>query len=133
MAGGSLEALAAMPLVERWEHVFRCYIAEIRRRPTTHEILAWELMERSEVTARLEEVRERRGLELMKALARDAPSHIDVAAVSSLFASSVHYLALRARQIRVFNGIDLRTEEGWTRLFEAARTLFLAALRPPTS
>jgi AcrR family transcriptional regulator len=131
MAGGSLEELTAMPLRERWRQALKQYIAELRRRPTTQEILAWELIERSEVTARLEEVRERRGLQLMKALAHDAPHGVDVAAVAALFASSVHYLLLRARKIRVFNGIDLRTEEGWNRLEGSAMAMILGALNLP--
>jgi AcrR family transcriptional regulator len=129
MAGGSLEALAAMPLVDRWAHALSSYIHELRRRPATQEILAWELVERSEVTARLEEVRERRGLQLMKVLAHDAPRGVDVVAVSALFASSVHYLVVRARQIRVFNSIDLRTEDGWSRLRAAAMSMVLGALQ----
>jgi AcrR family transcriptional regulator len=129
MAGGSTAELAAMPLLQRWEHALTHYVAEIRKRPATQEIMAWELIERNEVTAKLEEVRERRGLQLMKALAFDAPPHVDVAAVSAIFASSVHYLVLRARQIRVFNGVDLRAEEGWTRLQNAALSMILGALR----
>lgn len=128
MAGGSLEDLAAMPRRERWRHALGRYIAELRKRPTTQEILAWELIERSEVTARLEEVRERRGLQLMKALAHDVPQGVDVPAVAALFASSVHYLLLRARKIRVFNGIDLRTEEGWSRLEGSAMAMILGAV-----
>jgi AcrR family transcriptional regulator len=129
MAGGSTVELAAMPLAQRWQHVLTHYVAEIRKRPATQEIMAWELIERNEVTAKLEEVRERRGLQLMKALAFDAPPHVDVAAVSALFASSVHYLVLRARLIRVFNGVDLRAEEGWARLQDAALSMILGALR----
>jgi AcrR family transcriptional regulator len=129
MAGGPLAELAAMPLVRRWEHALSCYVKELRKRPMTQEILAWELVERNEVTARLEDVREKRGLQLMKALAHDAPHGVDVPGVSAVFASSVHYLLLRARRIRVFNGIDLRTDEGWTRLERAASSMVLGALR----
>ena len=130
MAGGSLDALAAMPLRARWKHVLHHYVAELRRRPLTQEILAWELSERNEVTARLEEVRERRGLVISTALAKDLPAGVDVAALVGFFASAVHYLLLRARKIRVFNGIDLRTDEGWARLEAAATVMILAALRP---
>jgi AcrR family transcriptional regulator len=133
MAGGSLEALAAMPLLVRWEHAFSRYVMEIRKRPTTLEILAWELVERNELTAKLEEVRERRGLTLIKVLAYDVPPHVDVAAVSSLFSSGIHYLALRARQIRVFNSIDLRSEEGWARLQRTALGMVIGLLRTPPS
>jgi AcrR family transcriptional regulator len=130
MAGGSLERLAAMPIRERWKHALSCYVSEIRKRPATQAILAWELVERNELTARLEDVRERRGLQVIKVLAHDAPPGVDVAAVSALFAASVHYLVLRARQIRIFNGIDLRTQQGWERLAAAATTMVLGALQP---
>lgn len=128
MAGGPLEALTALPLPARVEQIVRSYIHQLRMRPLTQEILAWELYERNEVTIKLEDVRERRGLALMMSLARDLPPTIDLAAVSAVLASGVHYLLLRARRIRVFNGINLRTEEGWSRLESAARAMVIGAL-----
>ena len=128
MAGGPLGELGALPLSDRVARVVHSYIGQLRARPLTQEILAWELSERNEVTARLEEVRERRGLELMVVLARDLPPTVDVAGVASILAGAVHYLLLRARRIRVFNGIDLRTEEGWDRLEAAARAMVIGAL-----
>jgi AcrR family transcriptional regulator len=128
MAGEPLDTLAARPFDERWQRALGAYLAALRKRPTTLEILAWELVERNEVTARLEDVRERRGLQLMRALAHDAPRGADVAAVSSIFSAAVHYLLVRARHIRVFNGIDLRTDEGWSRLQEAATAMVRGAL-----
>jgi AcrR family transcriptional regulator len=130
MAGGSLDELAALPLRERWEQAIHHYIEQLRKRPLTQEILAWELSERNEVTARLEDVRERRSLALMKILAVGLPAGVDLPAVAGLYASSVHYLLVRARKIRVFNGIDLRTAEGWTRLEAAAKAMVLGALHP---
>jgi AcrR family transcriptional regulator len=131
MAGGPLGELGALPLAARVARVVHSYIGQLRARPLTQEILAWELSERNEVTARLEEVRERRGLELMTVLARDLPPTVDVAGVASILAGAVHYLLLRARRIRVFNGIDLRREEGWARLEAAARTMVIGALSKP--
>jgi AcrR family transcriptional regulator len=131
MAGGSLESLAARPLRDRWRHALHHYIQQLRKRPLTQEILAWELSERNEVTARLEEVRERRSLALLNVLAHDVPAGVDVAAVAGVFGSAVHYLLLRARKIRVFNGIDLRSAEGWTRLEAAASAMVLGALDEP--
>ena len=128
MAGGSLEDLAARPMRERWEHALHTYIQQLRKRPLTQEILAWELSERNEVTARLEDVRERRGLALNKVLAHDLPPGVDLPAIASLFGGAVHYLLLRARKIRVFNGIDLRSEQGWARLEAAAQAMILGAL-----
>jgi hypothetical protein len=67
---------------------------------------------------------------LSAVLARDVPSGVDVAALAGLFSGAVHYLLLRARKIRLFNGIDLHTEEGWLRLEAAGRAMVLGALRP---
>jgi AcrR family transcriptional regulator len=128
MAGGSLAGLAARPVRERWERALHHYIVELRRRPLTQEILAWELSERNEVTARLEAVRERRGLELSQVLARDLPASVDVAALAGVFASAIHYLLLRARKIRMFNGIDLQSEHGWARLEAVAQAMVRSTL-----
>jgi AcrR family transcriptional regulator len=129
MAGGPPDELAGLPVEARVARVVGAYIAELRKRPLTQEILAWELAERNEVTARLEDVRERRGLALMKALAPGLPAGVDLASLSAVLAGSVHYLLLRARRIRVFNGIDLRTDEGWARLAAAAQAMLIGAMR----
>lgn len=131
MAGGPLDDLARLPLAARVERVVDSYVHHLRIRPLTREILAWELIERNEVTARLEEVRERRGLALMGALAAGLPGSIDLPAISAILAGGVHYLLVRSRRIRVFNGIDLRTDEGWLRLASAARAMVLGAFRAP--
>ena len=130
MAGCSLKELAAMPFRARWERALHHYIYEIRRRPLTQEILAWELSERNEITARLEDVRERRSLAILKVLADGAPPRTDLAAIAGIFGGAIHYLLLRARKIRMFNGIDLSTEKGWERLEASAQAMVLGALRP---
>jgi AcrR family transcriptional regulator len=129
MAGGPVESLAPVPRAERWARAIALYIAELRKRPLSQEILAWELSERNEVTARLESVRERRSMALLKALAHDVPPSTDVAAIAALFGAAVHYLLLRARKIRIFNGIDLRTDEGWARIERAAQAMVLGAVQ----
>jgi AcrR family transcriptional regulator len=133
MSGGKLDDLAPLSLPDRVDRVVRAYVHHLRARPLTREILAWELVERNEVTARLEEVRERRGLALMAALVQGLPGPAgappDLPAISAIVAGGIHYLLVRARRIRVFNGIDLRTDEGWSRLEAAARSMVLGAIR----
>jgi AcrR family transcriptional regulator len=96
-----------------WKRVMRNYTSALRKRPLTVEILAWETMERNELTAVLEEIRERRGLELLEHFAGGDP------AVAALLGAAVHYLLVRARKIRIYNGIDLQTDEGWEALLTA--------------
>ena len=128
MAGGPPDELAALPLSARVERVVHHYVHQLRMRPVTLEILAWELSERNEVTIRLEAVRERRGLALMRALGGDLSPEVDLAAIAAVLAGSVHYLLLRARWVRIFNGIDLRSDDGWARLEAAGRSMVLGAL-----
>jgi AcrR family transcriptional regulator len=128
MAGGPLDELAALPVAARVQRVVHHYVQQLRMRPVTLEILAWELSERNEVTIRLEGVRERRGLALMKALGGDLSPGVDLAAIAAVLAGSVHYLLLRGRWIRIFNGIDLRSDEGWARIEAAGRSMVLGAL-----
>jgi len=123
LAGGSLAELRRLPLRERWAVVLKNYVGELRRRPLTREILRWELSHRNEVTARLEHVRETRGVALTNALAHDLPADFDAPAVLALLSAGVHYLLLRAERIRLFNGIDLQTNAGWARLEAAALAL----------
>ena len=88
-----------MPLSARVDRVVESYIHHLRIRPLTREILAWELVERDEVIAQLEDVRERRGLALMGALAAGLEGSHDLAAVSAILAGGIHYLLVRARLI----------------------------------
>jgi len=109
-------AFEALPAQTRLMLVFRNFAEALRRRPITLEILAWEMVERNELTAILEEVRERTGLALVERLGDLVEAGIDVAALATIFGGAISYLAARARLIRVYNGIDLRTDEGWVRL-----------------
>jgi AcrR family transcriptional regulator len=130
LAGRSLEELRRLPLRKRWAVVVKNYIAELRRRPLTREILRWELFGRNEVTARLERVRETRGVALTNALAHDLAPDVDAPAVLALLSSAVHYLLVRAEQIRWFNGIDLQSSAGWARLEQVALASIEPHLRP---
>ena len=99
----------------------------IRRRPLTLEILAWEMIERNELTAHLEEVRERKGLELTETFSTKGDttaSDVDLAALIAISVSSINYLAARSRMISVFNGIEIREDEGWERLTGTLRKIF---------
>ena len=119
LVGGTLEALVALPPGEAAARVLGNYLRALRRRPLTLEILAWETVERNELTAILETVREESALRLLKAAPTSGGG--DLAAVTALLAGAINYLLVRSRLIRMFNGIDLQSEAGWKRL-EAAVT-----------
>jgi len=101
----------------------RRHVAWLKSRPITLEIMAWETIERNDLTAALSRVREERGLAIMRRVASrfEVPQGLDLAALVALFAAATNYLLIRARGIRQFQGLDLRREEGWDRLFAAVQ------------
>lgn len=126
LVGDDPVAFLALPYSERLVRLLRNYMAEMRRRPVTHAILAWEVISRNELTAKLEDVRERRGIDLL-GLVGKPPAGVDVPAVFAVVSATVSYLLMRARLIRIFLGIDLHTDEGWARI-EGVITLFIRKL-----
>jgi hypothetical protein len=117
MTGGDVAALRQLPLSESIAIVMQNYIKAMRRRPLTQEILAWESVERNELTEVLENIREEASMQLFRELGSGLKGiDADVAAVTALLAAAVNYLVIRSRTIRIFNTVDIRSDEGWKRL-----------------
>jgi AcrR family transcriptional regulator len=110
--------------------VFRRHIAALRSRPVTLEIMSWEIIEPNELTAALSAVRERRSLAVMEHLVARfrPPPDVDIAAIAALFGAASNYLLIRARGVRLFQGLDLGRKAGWERLIVAIENLAEAAL-----
>jgi AcrR family transcriptional regulator len=124
------EALLAQPFVDRYCTLLRRYARALRERPATLSILAAEMTKRTALHAPIEASREAFGLAMLE-LTRDAPAGADVAAITSVLSGAIHYLLLRARHIALFNGIALRTDEGFARIERAIEQLARAAFDAP--
>ncbi len=113
------------------ELAMRRHVAWLKERPITLEIMAWEMVERNDLTMALSEVREARGMAAMERVARRfaLPPSLDLAALVALFAAATNYLLVRSRGIRIFQGLDLRRDEGWERLFATIGRVGAALLR----
>jgi AcrR family transcriptional regulator len=111
--------------------VFRRHVAALKARPETLEIMAWETIERNELTAALAAVRETRSLAVMKALTDRFPirADFDVAAFGALFGAATNYLLIRGRGIRVFQGVDLGKPSGWERMFKTIEQIAMGLTR----
>lgn len=117
LLGDDPPALLALPPAERYARFFRHFIDELRVRPLTLEVLAAEVVERNELTAILEAEREAWGDEATRVLGGDDfVGRPYMRGVTLLLVAGVQYLALRSRKIRVFGGVDLRSDEGWDEL-----------------
>ena len=109
----------------------RGLLRELRARPTTQEVLRWELAASNELTERLADVRERRGLDLLRRVPLDSgpPPPEDVSAVAALLSAGIIYLVLRSKTAPVWLGVSLDTEEGWERIERAIESIVRGVLR----
>lgn len=121
--GASYEALRSRRFSEIFSEVFRRYAKALRARPLTLEILSWETVERNALTIALEKVREARGLELMAHMKNVDFPEGDWQAISNIFSGAIHYLAIRARKVNTFTGMDLSNDQSWDRLIDSMEFL----------
>jgi len=132
LLGADREALLQRPAAERFALFFDRFIDALRARPLTVEILAAEIVQRNELTAILEAEREQWGAQAEEVLGgaefRERPH---LRGVTLLWVGGVMYLLVRARTIRVFGGIDLRTDAGWQALKDSLRSSAQALFAAP--
>ncbi|MCF8039244.1 MAG: TetR/AcrR family transcriptional regulator [Desulfohalobiaceae bacterium] len=107
---------------------FKSLLICLRRRPHTLDILAWETLERNELSKRLEDIRVRTSLEYFENLHGEIPEEIDLSAVVALLAGAVFFLSVQSRNTRTFGGIDLQSEAGWRRIEQAIELLMRGSL-----
>jgi AcrR family transcriptional regulator len=127
LLGEALPDFKRKPLSAQLSQIVDNYAAGIRRRPLTLQILAWEMVERNEITMHLEKVREKSGARLFELAWHDdkatADSQIDIEALMTLFSACTNYLAARSTSIRIFNGIDITEDAGWQRLTDMMKKI----------
>jgi AcrR family transcriptional regulator len=123
VCNGDPAGLRAKPVPERAVTVAGNYARLLLARPVVLELMVWELVERNALTAIMETARETMGLRLAREIFDDADDPGFVKAFFALLGAGITYLALRRRKIRWFNGIDLRSDEGWDQLLAAVRLM----------
>jgi AcrR family transcriptional regulator len=122
--GDDHAAFFALPLAERYARFFEHFIDGLRVRPLTVEIMAAELSERNELTAILETEREEWGAQAARLLGGAAwTERPELRGVTLLLVAGVQYLLVRSRKIRIFGGLDIRSDHDWAALKAALRQL----------
>ena len=125
LMGPDRDAFLALPLAERYARFFEHLVDGLRRRPLTLEIMAAEIVEeRNALTAVLEAEREAWGEEAGRVLGGpEFARRPELQGLTLLLVAGVQYLLLRSRRIRVFGGVDLRSDAGWATLQHSVRRL----------
>jgi AcrR family transcriptional regulator len=113
-------ALRALPPAQRAARLMDRMASDLLlARPVVLELMVWELVERNELTAIMEEAREALGGKIMAEMFPDASNPDRLAAAAAVLTAGLTYLALRRRKIRWYNGVDLKSDAGWRRLSDA--------------
>jgi AcrR family transcriptional regulator len=115
--------LLALPIGVRAARILDRNVGALLNRPVVLELMVWELVERNDLTAIMEEARESLGLRLLAELFPDVTDQQRLRAVSAVLSAGVTYLALRRRKIRWYSGVDLKSEEGWREIASAIEAM----------
>ncbi|MBW2632791.1 MAG: TetR/AcrR family transcriptional regulator [Deltaproteobacteria bacterium] len=119
LAGGDLQKFSQMPLDERLSVFASNFIDALRKRPLTQAIMAWEIIEPNGLTEELERIRERSIIEFFQMFFVKDQIKIDLQAIIMLIGAAISYLVLRSKNIDLFGGLDLGSEQGWKRIEKA--------------
>jgi AcrR family transcriptional regulator len=116
--------LRLMTPADRWATGLVRYAQALRGRPITREVLAWEQVEKNELTEILRVRREAWFAELLGLLPDDtATTDVDPVATALVIATSIHYLVARSRLHHDFNGLDIDSDAGWAVVEDIVHTI----------
>jgi AcrR family transcriptional regulator len=133
LLGADPQKILALPLAERYSVFFENFIDELRQRPLTIEILALEINERNALTIILEHEREQWGKQVAMLLGESPTARApELRGLTLLLISGVQYLLLRSRTIRVFGGLDVRSDAGWAELKNGVKLMANSLLTDAT-
>ena len=129
LLGDDPAVFLALPASERYARFFEHFIDGLRARPLTLEILAAEVQQRNELSALLEAEREAWGEEASRVLgSTEFAQRPELQGLTVVLVAGVQYLLVRGRKLRQFGGIDLQSEEGWSRLKASLRATAMRLL-----
>ena len=129
LLGDDPAVFLALPASERYARFFEHFIDGLRARPLTLEILAAEVQQRNELSVLLEAEREAWGEEASRVLgSTEFAQRPELQGLTVVLVAGVQYLLVRGRKLRQFGGIDLQSEEGWSRLKASLRATAMRLL-----
>ncbi|SMF68497.1 TetR/AcrR family transcriptional regulator [Pseudobacteriovorax antillogorgiicola] len=107
--------------------IFRNYITGIRNRPIAQKIMAWELNQNNKITEILADAREAVSQDIFHFLAPKLPELKEPEKIhytTAIVGSGLLHLCLRSISASHWDGVHLRDEKEWQRLFAAVEQIF---------
>jgi hypothetical protein len=123
LAGGDLQKFAHLPLEKRLSELGFNFIQALRKRPLTLAIMAWELIESNELTEELERVREQSIMEFFQMFFIKDEVPFDLQAIVMLIGAAVSYLVIRSKNIDLYGGLEIGSDQGWQRIEQVISTI----------
>ncbi|MCK5162509.1 MAG: TetR/AcrR family transcriptional regulator, partial [Desulfobacula sp.] len=123
LAGGDLKKFSQMPMDERLSVFASNFIRSLRKRPLTQAIMAWEIIEPNDLTEELERIREQSIIEFFQMFFLKDEIQIDLQAIIMLIGAAISYLVIRSKNIDLYGGLDLGSDQGWERIEKAIETI----------
>jgi AcrR family transcriptional regulator len=101
------------------------------------QLMVWELSHQNSITRVFSEARESAGREMTERLWQvasggDRLPGIDVHALFAVVMAGVYYMTLRSDGFEEYNGVNIRSEEGWRRIADAVADLVALAEKGAT-
>lgn len=133
--GTPLQPRKGEPYSDATRRLMTEYATALRRNVLVQRLLAWELVEPSDVLKELERTRSTAMVEWVAELrtaAGPVPEGIDAPAINALLLAGLHYLTLREQSVGTFAGMDIQSPEGVQRINSAIETIIdRVYARPP--
>ncbi|MCU0848958.1 MAG: TetR/AcrR family transcriptional regulator [Spirochaetes bacterium] len=125
LLGDNKPFLQEMSAREISKVILKGRLRELRKRPVTMEIMRWEMIQKNELTDELAREREKQGRMLLELLPKNLefPEGMDISPAAALIVAGITHLVLRSGKIREFQGVDLESESGWSRIESAIDVL----------
>lgn len=125
LVGDDPAALIGQPPGQVLAAMMENYARALSARPRTVELLAWEGVERNELTIALEQVRERRTFEVIGYLeAMGVKLDARGRTLFVLLGGAINYFVVKSRDVRFFGGVDIQREDFFEQLVGAVAGSF---------
>lgn len=112
------------------------YFGALRGNTLVQRLLAWELVEPSDVLRELEATRSQAmgaWVEQLRGTLGTAPDGVDAPAINALLLAGLHYLTLREGSVGSFAGMDIQSPEGSARICAAVNTILAGVYGKPAA
>ena len=117
LIGPDMERFLKCKPGERLKIIFRNYVRGIQKRRATLNVLAVDLLARSELTQALENIHQKDRAEITKFFSdENGQSSIDMEVVGGLLVGGINYLAMRSNVVTAPYNIPLDSDQGWDKV-----------------